>query len=66
MKPGPAPAMSLNDCEKVLLIAIALTRFSIDYERGDPELAEYAWQLVDDRLLEYDLEPDEAVRELLL
>lgn len=58
--------MLLDDDEDDLLIAVALTRFSVDYEQVDPELAEHAWQLAADRLLEYNLEPEEAVRELLL
>ena len=57
--------MPLRDREDDLLIAAALTRPAIDFEQVDPELAEQAWQLAADRLLEYDLEPDEVVREVL-
>lgn len=58
--------MPLDDCEADLLIAVALTRFSVDFEQADPELAEQAWQPAADRLLEYDLELSEAARELLV
>ncbi|ELY55973.1 hypothetical protein C491_13517 [Natronococcus amylolyticus DSM 10524] len=58
--------MPLNNCENDLLIAVALTRFSVDYEQVDPELAEHAWQLAADRLFKHGLESEEAVRELLL
>ncbi|NKE37121.1 hypothetical protein GWG54_15080 [Natronococcus sp. JC468] len=58
--------MPLRDHEDDLLIAVALTRLLVDFEEADPELAEQAWQLAADRLLEYDLELSEAVRELLL
>ncbi|GAB3669573.1 hypothetical protein [Halopiger thermotolerans] len=44
-----------------LLIAIALTEFSVHYEQADPELSRRAWQLAADRLLEHDVEPQEAV-----
>ena len=58
--------MHSDDDEDDLLIAVSLTRFSVDYEQVDPELVEHAWQLAADRLLEYDLESEETVRELLL
>lgn len=57
---------ALDDCEDELLIAVALTRFSVDYEQVDPELAEHAWQLAADRLLKHNFEPGEEVREVLL
>ncbi|MDJ1433574.1 hypothetical protein [Halostagnicola sp. A-GB9-2] len=44
-----------------ILIAVALTRFSVQFEDADPELAEYAWQLAADRLFEYDVAPSEAL-----
>ncbi len=47
-----------------ILTAVALTRFAVDYEHADPELADYAWQLAADRLVEHGLEPEEAVHEL--
>lgn len=47
-----------------LLVALALTEFSVHYETVDPELSERAWQLAADRLLEYDLEPAEVAAEL--
>ena len=53
--------MSLNDRREDLLIAVALTEFSVQYEDADPELAEHAWQLAADRLLEHDVEPREAI-----
>ena len=53
--------MPLTDRQEDLLIAVALTEFSVHYEEADSELAEWAWQLAADRLLEHDLEPREAV-----
>jgi len=53
--------MPLTDRQEELLIAIALTKFSVHYEQADPELAKQAWQLAANRLLEYDVEPREAV-----
>ncbi|MDJ1433982.1 hypothetical protein [Halostagnicola sp. A-GB9-2] len=53
------------DRDDDLLIAVALTRFSVQFEDVDPELAEHAWQLAADRLLEYDVGPEEAVNDLL-
>jgi len=50
-----------TDRQADLLIAVALTEFSVHYEAAAPELAEYAWQLAADRLLEYDVEPREAI-----
>ncbi|WP_137288822.1 hypothetical protein [Natronorubrum halophilum] len=47
-----------------LLIAVALTRFHQDFAEVDPELSEQAWQLAADRLLDYDLGPEEIVDEL--
>ncbi|QRV14233.1 hypothetical protein JMJ58_14955 [Haloterrigena salifodinae] len=47
-----------------LLTAVALTEFSVHYEDVGPELAERAWQLAADRLLEHDVGPrdvDEAL-----
>lgn len=58
--------MSLNDRDEDLLTAIALIQFSAAYERISPELAEHARQLAAERLLEYDLEFNEARCELLL
>jgi len=50
-----------TDRQADLLIAVALTEFSVHYEAAAPELAEYAWQLAADCLLEYDVEPREAI-----
>ena len=47
-----------------LLIAVALTRFQHDFEDIDPELADRAWMLAADRLVDYDLESREVVNEL--
>lgn len=47
-----------------LLIAVALSEFSVYYEQVDPELSKEAWQLAADRLTRYDLEPREAVNVL--
>ncbi|WP_228442400.1 hypothetical protein [Natrarchaeobaculum sulfurireducens] len=44
-----------------LLIAVALTEFSVQYEGVDPELSRRAWLLAADRLLEYEVEPREAI-----
>ncbi|WP_226042963.1 hypothetical protein [Natrinema sp. DC36] len=50
--------MPLDDRRKDLLVAVALTEFSVHYERADPE---HAWQLAADRLVDHDVEPREAV-----
>ncbi|SIS20911.1 hypothetical protein [Natronorubrum thiooxidans] len=47
-----------------LLIAVALTEFSVHFEQIDPELSERAWQLAADRLVEYDVDPEAAVATL--
>lgn len=47
-----------------LLIAVALTEFSVHYEHVDPALSERAWQLAADRLIEHDIEPAAAVTAL--
>ncbi|WP_226042873.1 hypothetical protein [Natrinema sp. DC36] len=52
--------MSLTDRQEGLLIAIALTEFSVHYEQADPELAEHAWQLAASRLVDHDVGPAEA------
>ncbi|WP_226041555.1 hypothetical protein [Natrinema sp. DC36] len=56
--------MSLTDRQEDLLIAVALTEFSVHYEQADPELSHQAWQLAADRLVDRDVEPREAVGEL--
>ncbi|SDD45953.1 hypothetical protein [Natrinema hispanicum] len=56
--------MSLTDRQEDLLIAVALTEFSVHYEQADPELSRRAWQLAADRLVDHDVEPAEAVDEL--
>ncbi|MFC6763531.1 hypothetical protein [Natrinema soli] len=56
--------MPLTTQQKDLLIAVALTEFSVHYEDGDPELAEYAWQLTADHLIDHDGGPAEAVDDL--
>ncbi|WP_369728840.1 hypothetical protein [Natrarchaeobius versutus] len=38
-----------------LLTALALTELSVYYEQAHPELANRAWQLAADRLIEYAL-----------
>lgn len=43
-----------------LLTAVALTEFSVHYEQVDPELADRAWTLDADILVDYDLEPEEV------
>ncbi|TMT78013.1 hypothetical protein E2L06_20885 [Haloterrigena sp. H1] len=53
--------MPLTDQQEVLLIAVALTEFSVHYEDADPDLSRRAWQLAADRLLEHDVGPAEAV-----
>jgi len=58
--------MPLADRQEDLLIAVALTEFSVHYEQADPELAEHAWQLAADRFLEYEIEPHEAVDTLAI
>ncbi|WP_226479148.1 hypothetical protein [Natrinema amylolyticum] len=54
----------LSNRQRDLLVAVALTEFSVHYEAADPELSEEAWQLAADRLVEHDVEPAEAVGEL--
>ncbi|NUC71725.1 hypothetical protein HTZ84_05275 [Haloterrigena sp. SYSU A558-1] len=47
-----------------LLTAVALTEFFVHYEDVDPKLAERAWQLAADRLVDHDVGPrdvDEAL-----
>ena len=56
--------MSLTDRQEDILIAVALIEFSVHYEQADPELSRRAWQLAADHLLEYDVEPGEAVDEI--
>ncbi|OVE83185.1 hypothetical protein [Natronolimnobius baerhuensis] len=58
--------MPTNDLQRRddLIIAAALARFSYYIEGVDPELGEEAWQLGADRLVDYDLEPMDAVDEL--
>jgi hypothetical protein len=58
--------MSLTDRREDLLIAVALTEFSVHYEAAAPELTEHAWQLAADRLLEHDVAPTEAVDALVV
>lgn len=53
--------MPLTNYQIDLLIAVALTEFSVHYVDADAELAEHAWQLTADRFLECDVEPAEAV-----
>ncbi|WP_255681344.1 hypothetical protein [Natrinema sp. SYSU A 869] len=47
-----------------LLIAVALTEFTVQYEQADPELAEHAWQLAATRLVDHDSRPASAIEEL--
>ncbi|RQG90855.1 hypothetical protein [Natrarchaeobius chitinivorans] len=47
-----------------LLTALALTELSVHYEQANPELANRAWQLAADRLIEYDIQPSEIAAEL--
>ncbi|WP_092907665.1 hypothetical protein [Halostagnicola kamekurae] len=47
-----------------ILIAIALTRFSVQFEAADPELADRAWRLAADRLVEHSVDAREAVEAL--
>lgn len=60
-KPRPDLTMSAPQRDDDLLIAVALARFSVQFEAADPELANYAWQLAADRLVEHDVSPAEAV-----
>ncbi|WP_435552744.1 hypothetical protein [Natrinema sp. CGMCC1.2065] len=54
----------LTDRQEDLLVAVALTEFSVHYEEADPELSRRAWQLAADRLVDHDVEPREAVNAL--
>ncbi|MDF9747879.1 hypothetical protein [Natrinema salsiterrestre] len=51
----------LTDRHEDLLVAVALTEFSVHYEQANPELAEQAWYLAADRLVSHDVGPAEAV-----
>ncbi|QCC60772.1 hypothetical protein NP511_02175 [Natrinema thermotolerans] len=53
--------MPLDDRRDDLLVAVALTEFSVNYESADPELSRRAWQLAADRLVDHDVGPAEAV-----
>ncbi|ADB63669.1 hypothetical protein Htur_4932 (plasmid) [Haloterrigena turkmenica DSM 5511] len=56
--------MPLDDRSDDLLVAVALTEFSVHYETIDSDLSRRAWQLAANRLLEYDVDPrdvDEAL-----
>ncbi|WP_395166365.1 hypothetical protein [Natrinema pallidum] len=53
--------MPLDDRREDLLVAVALTEFSVHYEDADPELSRRAWQLAASRLVEHDVGPLEAV-----
>ncbi|MDF9748433.1 hypothetical protein [Natrinema salsiterrestre] len=53
--------MPLDDRREDFLVAVALTEFSVHYETADPKLAEQAWQLAADRLVDHDVRPAEAV-----
>ncbi|QLK25400.1 hypothetical protein HYG81_15100 [Natrinema zhouii] len=53
--------MPLDDRREDLLIAVALTEFSVHYEQVDSELSEHAWQLAASRLVDHDAGPTEAV-----
>ena len=48
-----------------LLIAVALIRFQHEFLETDPELAQRAWQLAADRLVEYDVGTRDVVDEAL-
>ncbi|UHQ96339.1 hypothetical protein [Natrinema halophilum] len=54
-------ASQLTDRQENLLIAVALTEFSVHYEAVDLELSQWAWQLAADRFIEYDVRPGEVV-----
>ncbi|MXV62088.1 hypothetical protein GS429_08440 [Natronorubrum sp. JWXQ-INN-674] len=56
--------MSAEQRRDDLLTAVALTEFSVHYEDVDPELSRRARMLAADRLLDYDLEPEEIPVEL--
>ncbi|GAA1345420.1 hypothetical protein GCM10009647_090020 [Streptomyces sanglieri] len=56
--------MSSDQRRDYLLIALALTEFSVHYEQTDPELAARAWQLAANRFLEYDIKPADIAAEL--
>lgn len=54
----PASAMSQDDRLEAIVIAIALTEFSSQYEQTDPELAEYANCLADKYLVTHSSDGD--------
>lgn len=56
--------MTLTNRQEDLLIAVALTEFSVHYEEADPELSNEAWQLAANRLVDHDVKPAEAVNVL--
>nr|WP_235019628.1 hypothetical protein [Natrialba sp. INN-245] len=47
-----------------LLTALALTELSVHYEQANPELANRAWQLATNRLIDYDIQPSKIAAEL--
>ncbi|QCS44670.1 hypothetical protein [Natrinema versiforme] len=51
----------LTDRQEDLLVAVALSEFSVYYEDANPELAERTCQLAADRLVDHDVELLEAV-----
>lgn len=54
----------LTDRQEDLLVAVALTEFSVHYEDVAPELSRAVRQLAADRLVNHDVGPAEAVTEL--
>ncbi|MDS0477103.1 hypothetical protein [Natrinema sp. 1APR25-10V2] len=53
--------MQLTDRQEDFIIAVALTELSVTFKKANPELAEWAWQLAADRLVEHDADPYDAV-----
>ncbi|UHQ96036.1 hypothetical protein HYG82_20880 [Natrinema halophilum] len=56
--------MSFDNRQDDLLIAVALTEFSVHYAVADPVRSQWAWQLAADRFVEQDVRLEEVIDEL--
>lgn len=53
-----------NMSERDLLIAVALTGFSVEFETASPKLSSRAWQIAVEYAGKHDLRPGEAIKQL--
>ncbi|WP_165874969.1 hypothetical protein [Natrarchaeobius oligotrophus] len=56
----------MSEHDDDLLVALALTEFSVHYDDADRGLSSRAWQLAADQLVEYDVDARDLVDELEL